>query len=239
MPLKHHNPFETIHENIDLSVNPYANELISASRHQTLPVAYGPDLIDKRGNWREFIGSWNQTGKIPEKLILEIGCHLGQVTRKIARDFPEVGVIGMDITFKRVMKTVKMAQADGLNNLASVFANASGLDQLFAPGELDAVVIFFPDPWAKKDRQTKNRLINDDFAKKLAQVLSNDGFVWFKTDHMPYFESAMASFENAGLFNNTSESWLSKLEYKSTFEKKFEKLGIPKNESILTKHILN
>ena len=56
--------------------------------------------------------------KAPERLV-KLDTYLGLVLRQMAKDFPENGFLGMDITFKRVVKTVKSAKSDGLNNLGT------------------------------------------------------------------------------------------------------------------------
>jgi tRNA (guanine-N7-)-methyltransferase len=235
MPLRRYNPFEDINPKVNLDVNPYIKEIVEASKNESLPVAYGPYLKGLKSNWKEFLKSRGKMENTPESLVLEIGCHQGLVLRKMAQDFPKAGFLGMDITFKRVIKTVKGAKNDGTNNLGAIYCNAGSLDEIFADRELDGVVIFFPDPWCKKERQLKNRLINDEFTDKLFKLVKSGGFVWFKTDHKPYFEDADKSFLNAGFTEKTDGCWLSKNVYESTFESKFKLEGIPKNEKIYVK----
>ena len=69
---------------------------------------------------------------------------------KWQKDFPE-NALGMDITFKRVVKTVKSAKSDGLNNLGTIYCNASGIDEVFGERELDGVVDFLPRSMVKKN----------------------------------------------------------------------------------------
>lgn len=235
MPLRRYNPFEDINPRVNLEVNPYIKEVVEASKNETLPIVYGPYLKGIAGNWGNFLETRGGMNAAPKRLVLEIGCHLGLVLRKMAADFPEDGFLGMDITFKRVMKTVKSAQADGTKNLGTVYCNASNIDEIFGEGELDGVIIFFPDPWAKKEKQQKNRLINEDFAKKLFKVVKSGGFVWFKTDHKPYYNDANSHFLDAGFTASNESTWLSKNPYESTFETKFKLEGIPKNENIYVK----
>lgn len=235
MPLRNYSPFEDINPKVNMDVNPYIKEIVEAAKNKSLPVVYGPFLKGLAGKWADFLRENGPMPKTPEKLVLEIGCHLGLVLRQMAKDFPENGFLGMDITFKRVVKTVKSAKSDGLNNLGTLYCNASGIDEVFGEKELDGVVIFFPDPWCKKERQLKNRLINDDFANRLLKCIKPGGFVWFKTDHKPYFDEADKSFLSAGFTGSESETWLSKNTYESTFESKFKLEGIPKNEKIYLK----
>ncbi|MDF1682742.1 MAG: hypothetical protein P1U46_03325 [Patescibacteria group bacterium] len=41
------------------------------------------------------------------------------------------------------------------------------MDKVFEDLELTMTYIFFPDPWAKKERQRKNRLFSDKFISDL------------------------------------------------------------------------
>ena len=235
MPLRRYNPFEDINPRVSLDVNPYIREMVDATKSGMMAVSYGPYLQGLAGNWTKFIFERAGMDVKPTSLILEIGCHQGLVLRKMAQDFPRVGFLGMDITFKRVIKTIRGAQSDGSKNLGAIYCNAGSIDDIFADQEIDGVVIFFPDPWCKKEKQQKNRLITDEFAAKLFKIVKPSGFVWFKTDHKQYFEDADSNFLSAGFEKNPAGCWLSQKPYESTFEKKFQLEGIPKNEAIYQK----
>ena len=236
MPLRKYDPYEDINQVMKLDVNPYLRQILDAVREGTMPVSYGPYLKGRAGTWKDYIKKSGME-RAPNKLVLEIGCHLGVVMRQMAQDFPDCGFIGMDITFKRVMKTLHGALQDGSRNVATVYCNASGIDKIFAEKELDGVVIFFPDPWCKKEKQMKNRLINDIFAHSLYSRVASGGFVWLKTDHLPYFNQSDSSFLNAGFIGSQDKVWINIKKYESSFEAKFKREGLPTYEKFYVKTV--
>lgn len=228
MPLKHHDPFVSSAERLNEKVNPYVALLRESAVEGSLPLAFGPLLKDMPGTWREKIAAYHQRQKPLNKLVLEIGCHKGLTLTTMATTFPDVGFIGLDITYKRVVTTAQRVSKLGLRNTFCAMANAHGLEQLFTPRELDAVVIFFPDPWIKKARQAKNRLVCDDFATSLSKVLAPGGMVWFKTDQESYFQDASKAFEDHGFEQVGLEAApLLGQDFTSAFELRFHAQGFP------------
>lgn len=146
----------------------------------------------------------------------------------MAQDFPDKGFVGFDITFKRVVETAKKAESSNLENLISVLANAKRLDLLFEPNEVDGIIIFFPDPWAKKARQTKNRLIDEEYVKHIVSILKPGGFFWFKTDHQEYAENTAEWARIHGLLpTEPTKTDILGHQYQSRFEAGFQEKNMP------------
>lgn len=177
-------------------------------------------LKNMKGQWK------NSFSDTESKLYLEIGCHLGKTVNEAATKYPEGNFVGMDITFKRVVTTAQRAIQKNLQNLKSIKLDAKFLDEVFAPNELDGVMIFYPDPWPKK-RHRKNRLINLDFAKKLKPLISKDGWLWVKMDQEDYFEEVTQALSESKW--KTSNTLPLDLE-PTTFESKFALMDIKKHE---------
>ncbi len=230
MPIRKHDPFKDPLEGLSSAVNPYL-ELLREGSKGALPLLYGPALAPYPGRWREHLSQ--AMGHVPEELILEIGSHLGEVILQMAADHPQRAFLGLDITFKRVVKMAQKARHLTKSNLTSILANAQGLEQLFAARELDGVIIFFPDPWAKKQRQTKNRLINAQFLTTLANKMTSEGWFWFKTDCEPYFSEVLAHAKALGWREESIGTSLPTQTYTSRFERHFRDLGLATYESVL------
>jgi tRNA (guanine-N7-)-methyltransferase len=212
-------------DGLNAKVNPFVDKLRNKNT-TALPAFHGQELEALRGRYRE--GLAEHFGRqANDRLIVEIGCHLGKTIRDMGLQYRDADFVGIDMTFKRVVTTADRAQKSGCKNVASVLANAKNLPELFAPGELNGVAIFFPDPWIKKKSQRKNRLINQDFAQGLFTVLAPGAFVWLKSDQQPYVQFAEECFEAAGLVQIETPEGLLSQQYKTTFEHKFNEQNLP------------
>ena len=223
MPIKQTDPFSYNFDGLSDSVNPYVEILRNANRDGGLPLAFGSELAKFPGSWVDRVSAYHARDKKYDRLVVEIGCHQGQTLLAMAKAEPNTLFIGVDITFKRVVMTAQRAKKLGLRNVFVLLANAKTIAKLFAPNEVDGCIVFFPDPWVKKARQAKNRLIDAAFCQQLDQILVRGGFCWLKTDQPGYFQMAATEFEGVG-FRQQQELFPSLIgaDYSSTFEQRFK-----------------
>ena len=81
--------------------------------------------------------------------------------------------------------------------------------------------IFFPDPWIK-DRHEKHRYLNERFFSEVFSKLSNQGFIWLKTDHKEYYDETITIVKkyNFSIIDRLPDK-IQQREYKTTFEDLF------------------
>jgi len=204
MPLRQINPFADPTLRALKDCNPYLTALRDGQNRQELPLFFADSLRGRKGIWRETLASYHEESQAATKpLIVEIGCYKGKTLIEFAEHTPEQNFIGVDITFKRVVKTAERIRKRSLRNAACIMANLNptSLKLIFGPGEIDGWLIFFPDPWTKP-KHANNRLMSQEFCRELATHTRRSGFVWFKTDQKAYFDEANRNLEAAGF------SWL-------------------------------
>lgn len=206
------------------------NAFLSILRENDLPLLYGPALRPMKGTWFQHFAE--QMGKAPKNVILEIGSHLGEVILKMAENEPDTAFIAMDITMKRVVKVAQKSEAKGLKNITSILCNARFLDLILQDGELDGVLVFFPDPWAKKKRTEKNRLLQPAFLEVLGRKLKPGSFFWFKTDWEPYNAEVLEALQSAGWQAHQPSEGIPSQIYTSRFERLFKADGLETYESV-------
>ena len=227
MPFLNVDIFDDLPLRLKKNTNPYLSKLKDAQSLNSLPILFGSDLKNIRGQWRT---TFEKDGVQPlKKLILEIGVHTGKVIRSLAMDHLDLGFIGMDITLKRVVMSAQRLKEANATNGRIVLGNAKFLSKIFAEKELDGLILFFPDPW-KKNSQAHNRLVNREFCCDLRNVLTRNGFFWLKTDSLSYFEEAKTLLESMGFQMSPSAPFPSP--YESVFEKRFRTANSPIYEGI-------
>lgn len=128
-----------------------------------------------RGRWHEVFGNDNP-------IVLELGCGKGEYTVGLARLDPARNYIGVDIKGARMYTGAKVAQRDGLANVAFIRTSVELLDRFFAPGEVSDIWVTFPDPQMQK---CNKRLTGTRFCSLYRRVLAPGGLLRLKTDS-PY-----------------------------------------------------
>lgn len=226
MPIRTTNPFRAMSPLANPHKNPYVARLFTLQDSGDLPVYHGSALAHWVGRWRELFQSRLPEASRESRLIVEIGSHYGKTLSEMAASHPDSLFIGFDITFKRVIKAAERAQRAQIRNMITALANASGIDQLFSPSELDGIVVFYPDPWLKQ-RKAKNRLLNADFCKAAATRLKPGGFFWLKTDQQEYFNHASEGLLAAGLTPVDSIQPFGCTDFSSSFETLFKSQNLP------------
>ncbi|MBK8698890.1 MAG: tRNA (guanosine(46)-N7)-methyltransferase TrmB [Saprospiraceae bacterium] len=143
--------------------------------------------VDFKGNWsRDFFG--NDHG-----LILELACGRGEYTLALAAHDPGNNYLGVDVKGARIWKGAKKALDAGLVNAGFLRTRIEQLELFFAPAEVDAIWITFPDPFLLKER---NRLTHHRFLNKYTEFLKPGGHIHLKTDDEVLYEFSLESFNS-------------------------------------------
>ena len=112
-------------------------------------------------------------------IVLELGCGKGEYTVGLARRYPNVNFIGVDIKGARMWTGATDALREGLTNVGFLRTNIEIIDHFFAPGEVNEIWLTFPDPQMKK--HTK-RLTSTLFLQRYRNILVPNGIVHLKSD---------------------------------------------------------
>lgn len=121
----------------------------------------------------------------PLALIVDVGFGRGELLLALARSEPERAYLGIEYSWKRVLKMTRRLAKTEIDNVRLVAASAEeGVAEL-APGSVAGFWVNFPDPWPKK-RHHRRRLLQPDFVRALAVRLMAGGFLEVATDHEEY-----------------------------------------------------
>lgn len=117
-----------------------------------------------------------------KNVILEIGCGKGNFIIQNALKYPDTNFVALEKNETILAKAITKAKAHNLNNLKFVASDANLLNELFVNNKFSKIYLNFSDPWPKA-RHEKRRLTHPNFLSKYKLLLTNNGFIEFKTDH--------------------------------------------------------
>jgi tRNA (guanine-N7-)-methyltransferase len=148
----------------------------------------------------------NQTFGRSAPRMLEIGFGAGEALLYFAQRHPELDCIGVEVHKPGVGHLMLGVEAAGLQNVRVICHDAvEVLQQQLAPGSVELIHIFFPDPWPKK-RHHKRRLIQPPFVELLARVLASGGKLRLATDWEHYAMHMREVIDASTSFVNESET---------------------------------
>ena len=128
----------------------------------------------------EMKGRWNECYfRNDHPIVLELGCGKGEYTVELAKLYPEVNFIGVDIKGARMWTGATQALQEGLKNVAFLRTNIEVIDRFFTPGEVTEIWLTFSDPQMKNPRK---RLTSTWFMQRYRHFLADGGIVHLKTD---------------------------------------------------------
>ncbi|GIJ40115.1 tRNA (guanine-N(7)-)-methyltransferase [Micromonospora andamanensis] len=134
-------------------------------------------------------------------LVVEIGSGMGDATAEMAAADPDRDYLAVEVHTPGIANLLDLIHLRDLGNVRIVEGDAMELLDLLPPASLDAVHVFFPDPWPKS-RHHKRRLIQPTHVARLRSRLAVGGTLHCATDWAEYAESMRATLDaDPGLVN--------------------------------------
>jgi tRNA (guanine-N7-)-methyltransferase len=125
-------------------------------------------------------------------LVVEIGCGMGEATFAMAAADPARDYLGVDVHTPGLGTLLARAEAAGIDNVAVARGDAVELlRHSVEPASLDAVNVFFPDPWPKA-RHHKRRIIRTEIVALIRDRLRVGGTLHVATDWPHYAGQILA-----------------------------------------------
>jgi tRNA (guanine-N7-)-methyltransferase len=176
---------------------------------------------------------WDTAGLFAREapLEVEVGSGKGLFMRTAAEARPDVDFLGIELASKyaafaaaalakRRLTNGKMVAGDGLR----IFA------ELLPADSLQAVHVYFPDPWWKL-RHKKRRVLTEPFLRDVHRVLQPGSSLHFWTDVEEYFQTTLNLLRELNLFEKPLEvpesSAEHDMDYRTHFERRTRRHGEP------------
>ena len=171
-----------------------------------------------------------------EKIEFEIGFCSGLFLREYANLKQNTGFIGIEISRKfieRGKKNLKKKLAQD-NVRVICFEAMAVMKELVPFNSLDAIHVYFPDPWPKKKHHKFRTLRFENFIM-FSNRLKRGGKLYIATDHPEYGEFIRKELRNTTSFFNQLSYGESDREIMTKWEKKQIADGWPINYFLLEK----
>ncbi|WP_411970755.1 tRNA (guanosine(46)-N7)-methyltransferase TrmB [Micromonospora peucetia] len=134
-------------------------------------------------------------------LVLEIGSGMGDTTAEMAAADPDRDYLAVEVHTPGIANLLDLLDRHALRNVRVAQGDALDLVAGLPAGALDAVHIFFPDPWPKS-RHHKRRIIQPAHVALLRSRLAPGGTLHCATDWAEYAEAMRVTLDaDPGLVN--------------------------------------
>jgi tRNA (guanine-N7-)-methyltransferase len=132
--------------------------------------------------------------------VFDIGFGDGEALLSSAANFPKVDYLGAEVHEPGIGHLLVLLERARIGNVRIVDRDAVDvIDAMLPDASLDAVNLFFPDPWPKK-RHHKRRIVQPLFLAAVARVLKPGGLLHFATDWADYVRHASEMIDASRAF---------------------------------------
>lgn len=157
--------------------------------------------------------------------ILEIGFGMGDALLACASTHPEIDYLGIEVHRPGIGSVLRKLDELNLNNVRIIDGDALEALRWHLPdASLDAIHVFFPDPWPKK-RHHKRRLVQPEFMTLAHAKLKLGGRLHFATDWESYAQHMLEVVNATPQFRNVADTGSFAIACVNRPETKFERRG--------------
>lgn len=135
-------------------------------------------------NWYKFFGNTNP-------IHLELGMGRGDFIINMAKMYPKINFIGLEISEDQLVKAVQKLNNQNLPNLALICADARDLDKIFGK-EINTIYLTFSEPWPKAHDE-KKRFTHESYLRLYDKIFKKDKHIIMKTDNKGLFQYSLES----------------------------------------------
>lgn len=175
-------------------------------------LASSPQVIK---NETTYFGRWHQLLGNDNPIHIEIGMGKGQFLLQLAAKNPQINYIGIEryssVLLRAVEKYEELSAKDKATNpvptnIHFICMDATEIQQVFAPGEVEKIYLNFSDPWPKA-RHARRRLTSRQFFARYHKILTSEGTVEFKTDNRPLFDFSLEELSESTTFQEIAHTF--------------------------------
>lgn len=179
-------------------------------------------------NPKDYKGKFKTLFDNKNPLHLEIGIGKGNFIINMAKKYPHINFIGIEMFDSIMVRTVQKLEEEEIPNLKLIKMDATNIEDVFNE-EIDVLYLNFSDPWPKT-RHEHRRLTSERFLKRYDSIFKNNKIIIQKTDNRKLFEYSLKSFTDYNYKIEELSLDLHKDDYDNVlteYEEKFSSMGYP------------
>jgi len=149
-------------------------------------------------NPEENIGKWCHVFQNNHPIHIEIGMGKGKFIIQMAKKYPDINFIGIEMYDSVLVKAVKALEEEEkrIHNLKLLLLDANNIDKVFQQ-EIEVIYLNFSDPWPKA-RHAKRRLTSKNFLDKYDKIFREKHTIIQKTDNDDLFHFSIEMLKENG-----------------------------------------
>ena len=160
---------------------------------------------------------------------IDVGCGRGLHLVNAGEANPGINYLGIEIDYREGRHGAKRLQRREMENVRVLGGDVFvALTDLILPQSVDAVHVYFPDPWWKR-KHRRRRVFTDRFVDLCGTVLKPGGLLHSWTDVEEYFDVISALMDHHALYETLpppeERPALHDLDYQTSFERKKRQAG--------------
>ena len=180
------------------------------------------ELGGQRIDWAAWFGA-------SQPVEIDVGSGRGLFLHTASGANPGTNYLGVEIDFKEGRRAAQRLKRGKRSNARVIGGDAHYVLRHFvAPGSVDAIHVYFPDPWWKK-KHRRRRVFSDAFVDLAVVALKPQGLLHSWTDVEEYFGVISALMNNDARFESlpppAQRSAEHDMDYQTSFERKARKQG--------------
>ncbi len=147
-----------------------------------------PYLVSRPEVYKNKWASFFQNNK---PIYLELGTGRGEFIINMAKKYPHINFIGLELYDSQLVKAVERLRGQDLPNLKLINADARDLDKIFGK-EIDTIYLTFSEPWPKRQDE-KKRFTHETYLRLYDKIFKKHKRIILKTDNKGLFQYSLES----------------------------------------------
>jgi len=139
---------------------------------------------ENKNNWSKVFGNNNP-------IKLELGMGRGSFIIEMAKQYPNINFIGIELYDSQMVQAVEKLQSLNLKNIKLINCDAREIDKIFGK-EIDTIYLTFSEPWPKKQDE-KKRFTHESYLKLYDKIYKKNKHIILKTDNKGLFAYSLES----------------------------------------------